>query len=567
MSLEIKLSNPYFHWEKQIFEGVSCYFKGDLFYKNDILTAEKLMHLISSMNLTSRKCELHELQTFLKDLNGEYALIIESPHEVICAVDRVRSIPLFYSLNNEHFIISDDAYYIKNKIKPNLKEENAAEFLVTGYVTGNETLFENINQLQAGEVLIYNKEVNSLQTSYYFRYIHKDFMNLTEEEMLSGLDACFVSVFRRLIDSTVNKGKQIVVPLSGGLDSRIIVAMLKRFGVENVICFTYGRKNDREVKISKQVAEALGYEWHFVEYTREKWYNAYNSKDMVEYQKYAGNLVSLPVIQDYLAVKILKKQGILPENSVFVPGHSGDMLAGSHIPKNYANISYDYKQETFLKDSLKKHYNLLKWNDKQELKPIFENKITKSVGTLDIYNNESCANAVELFNFNERQAKYIVNSVRAYEFFGYEWRIPMWDAELINYFKSITIEYRINTQIYKKYAVISLFVDKLQDLQKINCTTDILESSTIFYNIFFSIFRKPIQLFNYYFDVRWGRYFKKPLFSRAIMKYKKCSLAFPQNLHLLNSILYLSKKKGLLISLGGYQTLAYILKVTDDLDF
>jgi asparagine synthase (glutamine-hydrolysing) len=69
-----------------------------------------------------------------------------------------------------------------------------------------------------------------------------------------------------------------VVPLSGGLDSRIIVAMLKRLGVEDVICFTYGKKGNREAEISRQVAEALGYRWYFVEYTKEKLYDGYHSR-------------------------------------------------------------------------------------------------------------------------------------------------------------------------------------------------------------------------------------------------------------------------------------------------
>ncbi|WP_269848621.1 asparagine synthase-related protein [Methanosarcina horonobensis] len=57
---------------------------------------------------------------------------------------------------------------------------------------------------------------------------------------------------------------------------------------------------------------------------------------------------------------------------------------------------------------------------------------------------------MEYFDSNERQAKFIINSVRVYEFFGYEWRIPLWDAELMEFFLRVPIEHRINRNLYKK---------------------------------------------------------------------------------------------------------------------
>ena len=104
--------------------------------------------------------------------------------------------------------------------------------------------------------------------------------------------------------------------------------------------------------------DITGFLW---KYTAQKWHECYNSKEADHFQKWAGNLSSLPHMQDFLALRELKTQGKLPDNSVFVPGHSGDMLAGSHIPSYYLDNSRSYDSETFLVDSLKKHYNLWKW--------------------------------------------------------------------------------------------------------------------------------------------------------------------------------------------------------------
>ena len=48
------------------------------------------------------------------------------------------------------------------------------------------------------------------------------------------------------------------MPLSGGLDSRLVAGMLKRMGIETAaVCYTYGDESSEEVQLSRQVAEAL----------------------------------------------------------------------------------------------------------------------------------------------------------------------------------------------------------------------------------------------------------------------------------------------------------------------
>ena len=468
MNAEMSFHNRYYPWTEVKADGITCWLKGTFFYENELLLSDDVVRLFSSA-LEDSQLDHDSLKALLLALNGNFALALETPRYIFCTVDRVRSIPLFYAVSGDEVIFSDDANHLRDRLNPPFNEENCAEFLVTGYVTGPDTLFDGISQLQAGEYLVYDKRDPSLSTHFYHRFWHGNYFLDSEEELLDRLDEVFVRVFQRLIAST--KGRQIVVPLSGGLDSRIIVAMLKRLGVEDVICFTYGKKGNREAEISRQVAEALGYRWYFVEYTREKWYACYHSDEMQRYMKYSGNLVSIPHIQDFLAVKELKEEGKIRENAVFVPGHTGDMISGGHIPQDYGQLQ-DYTLEKFQEDNLKKHYNLWKW-DATELAPIFRGRIQNSVGDISVHNNESCANAIELFDFNERQAKFIVNSVRIYEFFRFQWRIPLWDAELIGFFLRIPLALRIKQILYREYAMKKLCVERLKVLQKLDCTTDI----------------------------------------------------------------------------------------------
>lgn len=552
MKVETSFHNRYYPWTEVKSGDITCWLKGTFFHEDELLQGGDLAWLFSSV-LEDSRIDHEALKTLLLSLNGNFALALETPRYIFCAVDRVRSIPLFYAVSREGgALFSDDANHLRDRLDPPFNEENAAEFLVTGYVTGPDTLFEGISQVQAGEYLVYDKEDASLATRFYHRFWHGNFFSASEEELLDRLDEDFVRVFQRLIKST--KGRQIVVPLSGGLDSRVIVAMLKRLGVKDVICFSYGKKGNYEAEISRQVAEALGYRWYFVEYTNEKWYACYHSDEMQRYREYGGNMVSVPHIQDFLAVKELKEEGKIREDAVFVPGHSGDMLAGSWIPKDY-DQPQAYTFEKFLKESLKKHYSLWKWNE-AELGPLFEGKIRRSVGDISVHDNESCANAVELFNFSERQAKFIVNSVRVYEFFGYRWQIPLWDAELIDFFLRVPLSYRINQLLYKNYAK-ELFTRQLQPLSEIECTTDLMVGRPLVKESAISSMRNYLfRLFK--FDLGWASQYNHPLASRIMIALKGMDIEPFAQCPLISHIIKNNNKLHVAPSTNGLLTYNYL---------
>ncbi|MDG6249481.1 asparagine synthetase B family protein [Methanocalculus sp.] len=462
MNIEIHVDNRYYPWTCGTIDEIGYWFKGTVFYGDELLDGAMIARLISE--LYNNK---HTLEQFLRTLNGTFAFILDLPDRTLVVVDRLRSIPLFYTKTELNLIISDDANFIRELINSPFNECNSVELLVTGYVTGSETLFDGISQLQAGEYLLYDLATENLTTGCYYRFKHENFFKDPEEVLLNRLDEVLVRVFKRLIAST--KDQQIVVPLSGGLDSRLIIAMLKRLGVDNVICFSYGSKNWPEAKISRQVSEAVGYPWHYVEYTEDKWYACYHSDMMKEYNTYAGNLTSLPYIQDFLAIKELNDDGKLNDNAVFVPGHT-DLFPGVFIPHDYSK-DQDYTIEKLLKDIVKQHYHLRQFDGAIDLIPFFKKKILQTFEDIHVHDSESCADALELFALKERTAKLILNGFRAFEFFGFDWRIPLCDAELMDFYSRVPVSNRIKKIFYRKYVGERLFTSEFEALKQIECTT------------------------------------------------------------------------------------------------
>lgn len=474
MPVEIHLSNRFSPWKHIETDRTDCYLKGYVFVDNHLTDDEEFASCLSRQI----SGYVHDRQTIaglFRHLNGGYAFVVDAPDYVLCAVDRIRSIPLFYSETQGRLIISDEAQTLKRSLHAEPNDRHAAEFLVTGFVTGRETLLNGIKQVQAGEYLFYDKRTETPFFSPHFRYGHEEFFQIPEEQMIEQLDQVYTNVFARLLTTTTDRGKHLVVPLSGGLDSRILVAMLKKFGVEDMTCFTYGIRNNRESMISREVADMLGYPWYFVEYTRQKWGEIYDSPEMSEFLDYCGNFASLPHIQDLPAVRELKRREIIPEDSVIVPGHGADVLAGCKIPPTY-DVDLGCTAEDAVHFILADHHSYWDWGNDQMFTELFEENVRSVIPSVCADDSESGANAIEFFDYRERQAKYIVNSVRTYEYYGYEWRLPFWDNEFLEFFMKVPLRYRKRQALYKRFAQKKVFAGDLKRLKYIECTTKVSRS-------------------------------------------------------------------------------------------
>src|SRR5690606_23049062 len=243
-----------------------------------------------------------------------------------------------------------------------------------------------------------------------------------------------------------------VVPLSGGHDSRLIINYLYKLGQKNVICFSYGTKNSIQAHISKQTADAVGYPWFFVEYKEEKWGKLFNSGIIDKYIDYAFNGVSTPHLQDFLAVFELKEKNIIKENDVFLPGHTLGFITGSHL--NHEDFICNSRRS-----AIKRVYKKFVRNNN-----IINDDIISSITSIFDSALIEPENFQEYFNWQERQAKFICNSIRVYDFFGFESKLPFWDKVLVEFWLNIKPEERAGKKLFFKAEKNGLLIPELLDI-------------------------------------------------------------------------------------------------------
>lgn len=429
-------------------DGHRCWLKGQTYLDGTPIGVDDL-----ASHLSTAAPSPQSLTASLTRLNGFYAWVTQTDQQLRAGVDHVRSRPLFHGQAGGRFFLADDAEWVRQQVGDQEMDPIAREeFQLAGYVTGADTLFPHVKQLQAGECLVATAGEGGIilvETQRYYRFLHAEPASCDDTALGAALDRAAVASVQRLIDYA--NGRQIVVPLSGGYDSRLIVTLLKRLGYDNVLTFTYGVPGNKESAYSKRVADALGLRWHFVEYSEALWREAWQTPDRWEYRKWGSGWCSLAHVQDWPAVKVLKEQGIPEPDCLFVPGHTGDFISGGHIPKQaFERSSFTLADATDAVFS--KHYVLAPLKFLKTSKQTWLVRIHDRMERDGVETPWSYADVCEKWEWQERQAKFICNSVRVYEFFGYDWWMPLWDIEFVRFWGSVPLFSRRHRSLYIEYV-------------------------------------------------------------------------------------------------------------------
>ena len=424
----IHLFLPY--WQHKNAFDIDFYIKGWAEYKQIMYDAEKLSNLVAEI---IHPFDIIYLNDFLLQLNGNFSIIIHTKDVTVLCVDKTRCFPIVYFQHNKGYYITDNLDVFQRKhpdMKLKINEAIIIPYLCSNYVIGHYTKYANVFSVQAGEIVkITNGQYIRQQ---YFQWIPK--MGNDGQLDLSVESSVMESVYTKAIKRMIKSAPDVhnwIIPLSGGYDSRMIVNYLYKSNIKNVVCFSYGVKNNNQSMISEKVAKALGYKWYFIEHTSDIISEIQQSKEIEKYRKYAFNGTSTPNLQDFIAVFQLKKMGVVQSGDIFIPGHSHDFITGSHLKSGMEYCSSTKESLPFI---LKHFYELGYAKRNVEL--------YKHILSIVEQYKINCNQIPEYFTWQERHAKLIVNSVKVYEYFGFEWRIPLWDNDLINYWIHIGFNWR-----------------------------------------------------------------------------------------------------------------------------
>ena len=426
--------------------------KGYILYKGNFSSwSVELDNLISF--LENEPVDDQIIVEYISRIRGNFSLIIDTSSHVIISVDHICSIPLYYLINNKSVVVTDDISYLQKEMGERFSISNSSklQILMSGYTLFEDTLYTKIKSFIPGQiflhhrnnVLIYN--INNYQA--WFGADSNEYKSL--ELMSSKFNNVILEVMREIINSINNR--QIVIPLSGGYDSRLIASILRHYNYENVICFTYGMRDNFEAISAKKIANDLGYKWIFVDLNLKEQADFYQSDDFFSYLEYADVPNAVPYYQGLYSVKYLKEAKLIDNNAVFINGNSGDFITGGHVTQLYQYCNKNYLCKNIFDTIINKYYSL--WGYMKTTNNISEitKKIDNSYSFLkDSYGADiNVCDFIYYYEFINRQSKYVIQGQRVFEYYGYEWRLPLWDSKMIEFWASIPNNYKNEQFLYK----------------------------------------------------------------------------------------------------------------------
>ena len=447
---------------------------GYVIYKNVLYEDEDFLNLVINLK--------DNIKSIVKEFTGYFAIVIQNQEETILISDIIRSFPVFYTKNGD---ITDDISLISGE----LNELSLEELLHCRWISFDDTIYKNAQIVVIKKGEIYKEK--------YFNYQNDDKNTICSYE---ELDKIYTNIVHKMFKYL--NGKTAVIPLSGGQDSRLLLYYTKKLGYKNIISYTYGNKNSDEVKISKKVAEFLDVKWYFIEYKRKDCRQIYN-KDFPKMADYFGRGYSIPCIQEVEAIRKLKKDKILNDDCVIIPGFTMDFLAGNHLSSKFI------KNEQLSKKILKEEIYKFNYNLSHKENNIFDKKLEEKFNICFDDNNidiKSAVNIFDTYDFEERQAKYVTNAIRVYDYYGLKWYLPFWDKEIISFWSKVSIKDRYQRKFFINFVNYK-YLDLMKYAPVYKKETNVARKN-IFSKLKYIILKYYNDPLNFYYYFKYSKYLK-----------------------------------------------------------
>ncbi len=204
------------------------------------------------------KIELDCVRQTNFDIRQNGIQLIETENDVNIYTDPFRTVPVFITMLTDKtvFVFSDfEQIYQMDSVDKTIDPAGFWEIILFGTGLWTRTLYLNIKQMPSAGKLTIDRQTGTYSISKYWDYnVELDPILNSSEKVSDGLMAALDVAFADLHPSNL-----YLSGLSGGLDSRINVAMLSRHvSREKIKCFTFGfDRNILEHKFAVSIAEKL----------------------------------------------------------------------------------------------------------------------------------------------------------------------------------------------------------------------------------------------------------------------------------------------------------------------
>lgn len=409
--------------------------------------ARALCDFVTKLDPSRLEAALRELAAAQPE---DWAMAVAAGAQAFAAVDHVRAYPLFHAMHDGQVLLSNSGLRLREETGAARDPWSVREMRMCGFVGGPRTLYEGVLQLEAGRWLCAGPD-GAVRSGAHFDYFPSQVFEGDEDAALSALDEVHRRTFDRLVESL--DGRTAVIPLSAGKDSRLVLGSLMDRGYKDIWCYSHGTAENAEVRWVAEMTRRLGIDWRHVAYDREFIGRVTRSEEWRRYTLWASQGAAVPAGVDCFSIMEMQRLGQLPPSPVFVNGQSGDFLNGDQVPRDILGPDQgplDF--ERWLRPVVNKHYALWPRELRENLEEIVRRLRAEQRG-VDAFpvSEQEAVWCWDRLNWRERQAKYIVNGQRMYEWFGLPWLLPLWDREFVEFWRDVPLTMKKRQALFVRW--------------------------------------------------------------------------------------------------------------------
>ncbi|WP_396196731.1 asparagine synthase (glutamine-hydrolyzing) [Flavobacterium sp.] len=279
-------------------------------------------------------------ETCFNMFNGMFAIAIYDSlnKELILARDQYGIKPLYYLNNNNNFVFGSE---MKAIIKhpdfvSTISNQGLSEYLWFGNPLGNNTIYEDINELEAGSYMIVSN--SGLKRKKYFN------INTIKQKVITESDA--ISEIKRLLENSVKRHLISDVPvgvfLSGGIDSSALTAFGSKHYNGKLKTYSVGfdfANGPNELSLAAEIAKKYNTDHH------EIYISGNNIVDIIEalvdsHDEPFGDAANIPLY--------LLTQKVKGNVKVVLQGDGGDEFFGGYSRYNTMYYASKWSSLSFL---------------------------------------------------------------------------------------------------------------------------------------------------------------------------------------------------------------------------
>lgn len=262
----------------------------------------------------------------LRNLKGTFAICIfdKKENNLYVISDRRSQYPLFYSVTDSGIILSSTiSTFCQINFKMQFNPMWLYEFLYYNHPIGQTSPIKNVLRIPRASVLCYSLNTGRHLIHEYMPPFRRAYKLLNGKEAIHKAK----SVFQERMAKHIPPNTKVAVSLTGGLDSRTVLAYSMALGKNNVETYTYGIPGCYDLKIASSVASSLGIKHHQISFDDPP---IIELKTLIYETMYlSGGLERITRSTLLYVYKTLTKDG--NQFPVVLTGIAGDHLFRDHI--------------------------------------------------------------------------------------------------------------------------------------------------------------------------------------------------------------------------------------------